>query len=136
MKSKATGFSPAEMLYGFELTMPTSWAPPIEECALEESIIERVRSLNTELQNIRATGVSKMIKNKNKEKNQYNQGVKLSTFEVGDRVLKLVEQVKSKLEEKCEGPYIIKYEENNKDLVHGDRLKEFKSSRYCCRVWK
>ncbi|OMJ28083.1 hypothetical protein AYI69_g2455 [Smittium culicis] len=116
--------------------MPTSWAPPIEECTLEESIIERVRSLNSELQNIRATGVSKMIKNKNNEKNQYNQGVKLSTFEVGDRVLKLVEQVKSKLEEKCEGPYIIKYEENNKDLVHGDRLKEFKSSRYCCRVWK
>ncbi|PVV03363.1 hypothetical protein BB560_002160 [Smittium megazygosporum] len=68
---------------------------------------------------------------------RYNRDVYEMEFQIGDRVLRLIEHSQTKLEPKWEGPYtiktvlekgtyIIKDDFENRDLVHGDRLKNFR----------
>ncbi|OMJ18399.1 hypothetical protein AYI69_g7035 [Smittium culicis] len=53
MKSKATGYSPSEMLYGFQMDTPTSWRPIEESVDLEKEILDRIEKIKNYLPEIR-----------------------------------------------------------------------------------
>ncbi|OMJ18370.1 hypothetical protein AYI69_g7056 [Smittium culicis] len=141
MKSKATGFSPSEMLYGTQIKTPRSWIFQEESIDLEEAIIQRIRGIKLELPELRKIGIDRMVKNKNSETARYNEKVTIENFKLGNLVYKLSEQTQRKLEAPWEGPYKIKEVLNkgtylisdslgNQDLVHGDRLKLFNRGEF------
>ncbi|OMJ20021.1 hypothetical protein AYI70_g2666 [Smittium culicis] len=140
MKSKSTGFSPAEMLFGFQIRTPMSWQPKNGEYNYEESVMQRIAEIKVELPEIRKLGIDRMVKVKNKEKSIYDKKVSKEGFKIGELILKSIDHPQKKLEQKWDGPYKIEKvlekgtywisdKLGNKDLVHGDRLKKFNSDR-------
>ncbi|OLY79261.1 hypothetical protein AYI68_g6671 [Smittium mucronatum] len=89
-----------------------------------------------ELRNIAS---DKITKNKEYEKNRYDQKVKEYKFVEGNRVLRAIEQQNSKFDPIWEGPfkilraigkgaYLICDYSGNQDSVNGDRLKHYNES--------
>ncbi|OMH80343.1 Transposon Tf2-11 polyprotein [Zancudomyces culisetae] len=141
MNSKSTGYTPAEMLYGTELQMPSTWKTNgiIEDDV--EQIEHRLKLMQSDLPQIRKIGVRKAVAAKEAEKIRYNKTVKPTKFQVGNKVLKVVEYDRGKLESLWEGPftiikrfskgaYLITDQLGNRDLVNGDLLKLYHESRF------
>ncbi|OMH83312.1 hypothetical protein AX774_g3184 [Zancudomyces culisetae] len=139
MVSKSTGFTPSEMLYGTNITLPAAWT---WHSTNEEDIlhaVKRIKLIKDKLPQLRKLGVRRGVAAKNSEQTRYNKKVKEFLFQVGHKVLKLVESEKGKLEDLWEGPYtilkcltkgtyLICDDYGNRDLVNGDKLKLYFSS--------
>ncbi|OMH83345.1 Retrovirus-related Pol polyprotein from transposon [Zancudomyces culisetae] len=141
MRNKSTKYSPAELLYGTQIVTPSLWTPPPDADDIELAIQEQIKSITSELPEMRTESITNNIAAKERDKQTYNRTVKVLAFKVGDLVLKMTEQTQSKLEEIWEGPYkvenalsrgtyIISDSDGNRDLVHGDMLKQFLYSRH------
>ncbi|OMJ24835.1 Pol polyprotein [Smittium culicis] len=134
MKNRSTGYSPSEMLYGTEMTLPTSWEPLDEHFELEDEIKERESFIHIDLPEIRRIGLRKNVVSKNNSEARYNKKVSVHKFKTRDIVLKFTDVKKSKFSPVWEGPYMIvevgdygsytiKDDNENYDTVHGDKLK-------------
>ncbi|OMH82056.1 hypothetical protein AX774_g4476 [Zancudomyces culisetae] len=134
MKNKSTGYSPAELLYGFNLTLNSNWQPNGEIDNLEEEINTRIKIINTDLPQIRKLSAEKSVSAKRKTEIKYNKNVKIFNFNLGDKVLKLVQGEKNKFDKIFEGPYeiqqkltkgayVISDNNANREIVNGDILK-------------
>ncbi|OMH83944.1 Retrovirus-related Pol polyprotein from transposon [Zancudomyces culisetae] len=141
MESKSTGYTPAEMMYGTEMCIPSTW----KSNGVIEDEVEQVKSrlelMKSNLPQIRKIGVRKAVAAKESEKVRYNKTVKFTKFQVGEKVLKLVEYERGKLESLWEGPYtvmkrftkgayLISDQFGNRDLVNGDLLKKYHESKF------
>ncbi|OMH85256.1 hypothetical protein AX774_g1209 [Zancudomyces culisetae] len=141
MQSKSTGYTPAEMMYGTDMLIPSTWQTNgIVEDEVEQ-IESRLKLMQSNLPQLRKIGVQKAVAAKEAEKVRYNKSVKSTKFQVGDKVLKLVEYERGKLESLWEGPYtilkrftkgayLISDHLGNRDLVNGDLLKLYYESKF------
>ncbi|OMJ26285.1 Transposon Ty3-G Gag-Pol polyprotein [Smittium culicis] len=138
MKNTSTKYSPSELLYGYNITLPSNYRPPAEQENFVESVSERYQSWMFKFPQIRAEGLANIIANKEKVSEKYNIGVNKREYSTGQKVLKKVDSG-NKFEELWEGPYnidirlqkgayIISDSAGNRDIVHGDRLIEYKRS--------
>ncbi|OMH83426.1 Retrovirus-related Pol polyprotein from transposon [Zancudomyces culisetae] len=127
MESKSTQFSPSQMLYGTQMTLPNAWETNGRIDNIEEQVKERVKLITTDLPQIRELGVVKAVEAKKWNEYRYNKT--------------LVEQEKSKLEDLWEGPYLVlrKLDKRtylitdgvgNRDLINGDILKSYHESNF------
>ncbi|OMJ12683.1 Retrovirus-related Pol polyprotein from transposon [Smittium culicis] len=139
MKNQSTGFTPATLLYGQNITLPSAWITPEADINIEEAVSERISYLNTGLVELRKLGYKKNEKSKITSSNRYNQRVVKSQYKLGDRVLKHTDVLKSKFSAVWEGPYTITKVGNkgaytiidssgNYDITHGDKLKTYRES--------
>ncbi|OMJ14493.1 hypothetical protein AYI70_g7834 [Smittium culicis] len=76
MKSKSTGLSPAEMLFGFKMRTPSSWGAPTEEYEYEK-------------QNL---GIDRIFKVKNQEKILYYRDLAPIELSVEESIYKSIER--------------------------------------------
>ncbi|OMH79371.1 hypothetical protein AX774_g7215 [Zancudomyces culisetae] len=141
MKNKSTGYSPAEMLYGIQMEIPSTWKPNGTNENEEEEFKNRIQLIKEDLPQIRELGIKGSVKAKKYDEVRYNRKVEIYNFKIGDFVLKLIEYEQAKLERVWEGPYkvenrldkgtyIISDQFGNRDLVHGDILKQYNTSTY------
>ncbi|OMH78985.1 DNA damage-inducible protein 1 [Zancudomyces culisetae] len=97
--------------------------------------------INDDLPVLRNLAHKSSIEAKSSQATRYNKGVTYHRFEVGEKVLKLVDMERSKLEHYWEGPYtveralskgayVISDQEGNRELAHGDMLKKYHTSNY------
>ncbi|OMH80500.1 hypothetical protein AX774_g6063 [Zancudomyces culisetae] len=97
--------------------------------------------MKSNLPQIRKIGVRKAVAANESEKVRYNKTVKFTKFQVREKVLKLVEYERGKLESLWEGPYtvlkrftkgayLISDQFGNRDLVNGDLLKKYHESKF------
>ncbi|OMJ16420.1 Retrovirus-related Pol polyprotein from transposon [Smittium culicis] len=139
MKNQSTGFSPAMLLYGQNITLPSAWKEPEGIIDIDEAIKERISFLNAGIEGIRNIGHRKNVKSKNNSSNRYNSRVIKSQYQIGDRVLKHTDVLKSKFSAVWEGPYTVSKAGNkgaytimdssgNFDITHGDKLKPYRES--------
>ncbi|OMJ11773.1 Gag-Pol polyprotein [Smittium culicis] len=140
MKNSTTGLSPAELLYGVKLNTPATWMPGSTIEDVEEGLIERVRSIKIDLENLRKVAIDRSVKAKAQMKRNYDQSVVKYVFKMNDMVLRKIDTVQTKFQPLWEGPYkiihvyqkgtyIIEDSTGKRDLVHGDRLKYYHESR-------
>ncbi|XP_029832045.3 uncharacterized protein LOC115316745 [Ixodes scapularis] len=102
---EATGFSPAELVYGRSLRSPLqmlreSWEGHGEDPTVVEYVLELLDRLNRS----RSIAESNMKDAQVKAKRYYDQTAKPRTFSVGDKVMLLRPSTKNKLEVQWEGP--------------------------------
>ncbi|OMJ23518.1 Retrovirus-related Pol polyprotein from transposon [Smittium culicis] len=139
MKNQSTGFSPASLLYGQNITLPSSWVAPDSNLDVEKAIAERVSFINTGMEGLREIGYRKNLMTKISSSNRYNSKVTISQYKIGDRVLKHTDVLKSKFSAVWEGPYTvtkvgnkgaytIRDSSGNYDIIHGDKLKPYRET--------
>ncbi|PVU85983.1 hypothetical protein BB559_006724 [Furculomyces boomerangus] len=121
LKNRNTGYSPAQLLYGIDLMLPYAWKPPADQEDMEAAILEQIKYIKDDLPELRQIVVEQ--------------------FQLGDRVLKSVEQIHSKFDANWEGPftivgvgnrgnYYISDSQGSRDVINGDRLKSYRESEY------
>ncbi|OMJ08861.1 hypothetical protein AYI69_g10908 [Smittium culicis] len=139
MKNKSTGLSPAKLLYGVELTLPSSWEGPESEVNIGKAIEERLSYINTGLEELRNSGYDRNIISKNNSAAIYDAKVVKHQFKLGDRVLRHSDVLKYKFSATWEGSftitrlgnkgaYTIMDSSGNFDIVHSDKLKIYRES--------
>ncbi|OMJ21168.1 Pol polyprotein [Smittium culicis] len=139
MKNKSTGLSPAKLLYGVELTLPSSWKGPESEVNIGKAIEELLSYINTGLEELRNSGYERNIISKNNSAAIYDAKVVKHQFKLGDKVLRHSDVLKYKFSATWEGPftitrlgnkgaYTIMDSSGNFDIVHGDKLKIYRES--------
>ncbi|OMH84444.1 Retrovirus-related Pol polyprotein from transposon [Zancudomyces culisetae] len=139
LSSKTTGFTPAELLYGKDLTMAHNWTPTNLIDRRNELVHHRIEFLSTGLKQIRELGLDNSKVKKLKQKGYYDKKVKEKLFRKNDIVLKFIEGEKTKFQRIWKGPYkvekilingtyVIVDSEGNSELVNGDTLKLFHES--------
>ncbi|OMJ17996.1 hypothetical protein AYI69_g7203 [Smittium culicis] len=139
MNNRSTGISPAKMLYGIEMKLPTTWELSEQIEDFEEEAIKRIEIINIDLPEIRKQGLNKNIQSKNIAEKRYNQQVNYFQFKIGNKVLKHVDVPKEKFSPIWEGPftvvevgdlgaYTITDDFGNYDQVNGDKLKPYHHS--------
>ncbi|OMJ13933.1 Pol polyprotein, partial [Smittium culicis] len=72
MKNRSTGISPAKMLYGIEMKLPTTWELTEKIEDFEEETKRRIEPINIDLPEIRKQGLNKNIQSKNMAEKRYN----------------------------------------------------------------
>ncbi|OMH83131.1 hypothetical protein AX774_g3365, partial [Zancudomyces culisetae] len=72
-KNRITQKSPAELLYGINLTTPSSWEYLETNENMEEAIQERLGFINSTLPELREVTVNKIVENKRYVASKYNQ---------------------------------------------------------------
>ncbi|OMH81079.1 Retrovirus-related Pol polyprotein from transposon [Zancudomyces culisetae] len=139
LSSKTTGFTPAELLYGKDLTMAHNWTPANLIDTRNELVHHRIEFLSTGLKEIRELGLENSKVKKLKQKGYYDKKVKEKLFKKNDIVLKYIEGEKTKFQRIWKGPYkvekilingtyVIVDSEGNSELVNGDTIKLFHDS--------
>ncbi|PVU85163.1 hypothetical protein BB560_007130 [Smittium megazygosporum] len=139
MKHSVTGKSPAEILYGVKINMPSTWNPSDEVESVEEHALERTKFIKVYIQKIMGNVIEQNAVVKPESKKLYERNVALYVFKIGDYVLKKIGQEVSKYGQIWGGPYrivnvgnkgvyIIQDLDGNKDSVNGDRLKLYHCS--------
>jgi len=117
--TQSTGFSPYYMLFGKEMPLPidTSLIP---EQLITQAPEKYIDQLINRVKIIHEIAKTNLEKSQEKSKQYYDKTTKPPKFQVGDRVLLKVEQVrpgrKKKLEPKWTGPFSII--ENRHDLIY------------------
>jgi transposase InsO family protein len=142
-KNSGTGFTPAYLLFGYEMRTPAVWVSPREDYVEGEEdleLLDRIDLIQGKLVDVREEARRVSDERKAKAKLRYDaRVVRRRRFEVGEEVLLKDETPSSKLEDKWEGPFKI-WKVNPvsgtyyltgknglvvKHPVNGDRLKTF-----------
>jgi hypothetical protein len=140
-KNTVTRFSPAKLLYGFELSLPSTWQPRedyIINNSEEDHTHQRMEEINHQVQNTRMTATNNTRRNQVRQRIRYNNTVQPRTFAINDLVMKKLNIIgnttqRAKFSETFSGPYRvvgiighgayrIEDEQGNRDTVHVDRL--------------
>ncbi|OMJ15488.1 hypothetical protein AYI70_g5896 [Smittium culicis] len=50
MKKQSTGFTPENLVYGQNITLPSAWIAPEGEINIEDAVSERISYINTGLE--------------------------------------------------------------------------------------
>lgn len=128
----STGYTPHELLYGFQSEIPTSLKKDPEVSYNYDSYASELKA---RLQYCHKIARENLIKNKEKSKQYYDQTTSSKRFIIGDKVLLKNHTRKNKLSPLWEGPYniidisspensIIRIKNKNKK-VHNNHLKLF-----------
>ncbi|OMH85879.1 hypothetical protein AX774_g565 [Zancudomyces culisetae] len=107
LSSKTTGFTPAELLYGKDLTMAHNWTPTNLIDTRNELVHHRIEFLSTGLKQIRELGLENSEVKKLKQNGYYDKKVKEKLFRKNDIVLKYIEGEKTKFQRIWKGPYKV-----------------------------
>ena len=143
VKNESTGYSPALLLYGYEMATPATWAAPLlgfAEGEYENAVVDRVKLVEEKLEAIRQDARSVSDEQKQKAKIAYDKTVtETKGFKLGDEVLLRDMTPSHKLADRWLGPFvIIKLNRNGtyylqgktnkvklKAAVNGDMLTSF-----------
>lgn len=144
--NESTGFSPGQLLYGFQMITPGTWQAPIRgyvEGEYEVDVAKRVEFVQKELEEIRKYAREESDQAKLKQAIRYNKTVHPRIFQVGEQVLLKEEVLSNKFGDRWSGPYVVVQALKNgtyllegprkgriKQAVNGDALKPFIESRY------
>lgn len=117
MINESTGYTPAMLLYGYELRTPANWSAPrydYIEGEIHMEVKRRALKINEYIVKLRQEAVDSSIRKKEKMKERYDQEVtEARRFEVGDLVLMKDHAPKNKFSYKWLGPFeIIKVNKN------------------------
>lgn len=144
--NESTGFSPSQLLYGFQLITPGTWQAPIRdyvEGEYEVDVAKRVEFVQTELEKLRQIAREKSDQAKARQAIRYNKLVYPRTYQIGEQVLLKEDVPSGKFADKWSGPYVVIQVLRNgtyqlegirkgriKNAVNGDSLKPFIESKY------
>jgi hypothetical protein len=121
MKSEATGFTPAFLLYGHDIRTPSSWlAPSIDyvEGEYQEEIDKRVEYVTKKLVDIRKLARDISNEKKVKQKERYDLTVQhKKIYQVGEQVLMKDQYLENKFADRWIGPMTVK-KVNNSGTYH------------------
>ncbi|OMJ08056.1 Pol polyprotein [Smittium culicis] len=138
LKHRVTGFSPSEILYGFNLKTPTIWNETPTNENMTQAIEEIFKFIAEIIELLSNNASDKNAVNKKYIKNRYEENVEYKLKE-GENLIRVMEQASTKFCTVPEGPFKIT-EACGKDayrisdsfgteyLVNGDRLKTYKES--------
>ncbi len=137
IKNETTGKSPAEMLYGRSLTTPAIFQIPDQDEEIPVGFTGDVafRSIQQTLKQIHKEAKIRGDRKRALYSANYNKGIRPFKFNVGQKVLKRI-QDSSKWEHELDGPYticrilrkgayIIRDVDGNEDSVSGDEMLLF-----------
>lgn len=134
---EATGFSPAELVYGRSLRSPLrmlreSWEGQGED----QTVVEYVLKLLDRMHKTQEVVEANMQRAQAKAKLYYDRGARERKFEVGDQVMLLRVSKKNKLEVQWEGPAKVlqKLSETNYAVESGGKRKKVRI--YHCNLLK
>jgi hypothetical protein len=119
-----TGYTPFQLVYGRQATLPIELIIPVEppididtEIDLQDSILQRAYDLIEKLPRIQANALENTEKSQQKQKEHFDSKIRIETFEIGEKVWiqkKHLETSRSaKFEDKRFGPFIIQEKLNN-----------------------
>jgi hypothetical protein len=147
--NEATRFSPARLLYGFELTTPTQWKPALDKDLDEPNEITlrtQVEAMDVNLEQLREQATINSARDQARQRIRYDTLVRPRTFAAGDLVLLRIDAPTAmtqtaKFSQTFEGPYtvvrplingayLIQDDNGAKDSVHVDRLRPFTAHTY------
>ncbi|OLY79035.1 hypothetical protein AYI68_g6905 [Smittium mucronatum] len=106
------------------------------EFNLQDVVQDRIRTIKKDLTIFRHSGVENNIRSKNINKIRYDKDISVKGFELDEKVLLKARKLVGKLEAPWKGPYkiihkyakgsyLISDDKGNRDIVNGDRLKDF-----------
>ncbi|KAG2215770.1 hypothetical protein INT45_009411 [Circinella minor] len=111
MPNEATGFSPAKLLFGYELRTPATWPAPRKdfvEGELVEEIISRTKVIEYMSSQLREEAKEKSRQRKAKDKMLYDQRVAFrKPFKIGDQVLMRDKVPEGKFSDRWLGPMVV-----------------------------
>ncbi|KAI7828993.1 hypothetical protein BC939DRAFT_442465 [Gamsiella multidivaricata] len=144
MVNKSTKFTPAHLLYGFELRTPAIWQPGpgrVLDEPLEETVHYRIQEMNVNIQELREQAAETPSRSQERQSARYNLTVVPRVYNGNNLMLLRVEQPTSisqsaKFSQLYEGPYtivrpllngiyLLKDSAGAQDIVHLDRLKPY-----------
>jgi transposase InsO family protein len=147
--NEATRFSPARLLYGFELTTPTQWKPALDRNLDEPNEVTlkaQVEAMDVSLEQLREQATINSTRDQARQRIRYDILVRPRTFAAGDLVLLRIDAPTAmtqtaKFSQTFEGPYtvvrplvngayLIQDDNGAKDSVHVDRLRPFTAHTY------
>lgn len=126
----STGFSPIELLYGWQVQGPfdllkESWEKP--DAKKEKGIIQFVLEMRDWLEQYQEQAKENLMEKQQAQKRWYDQHARLRQFQPGQRVLLLLPTSTHKLLTKWQGPYtvarkmgLVTYEVHHPDKVEED----------------
>lgn len=146
--NSSTGYSPSQLLMGYQMITPGLWQAPIRdfvEGEYEEDVAKRVQFVQDELVTIRK--IARMRSDEAKAKNAIRYNVRVQEFkrpfQVGDQVLLKENVLENKFSDKWLGPFVISQVKANgtyllegprsrkiQHAVNGDSLKLFAQSKF------
>ncbi|KAG1277498.1 hypothetical protein G6F66_012277 [Rhizopus arrhizus] len=144
--NESSGFSPCQLLYGYQMITPGSWQAPIlgfVEGEYEVEVARRVEFNQKELDQIRNIAREESDRAKLKQAIRYNKTVHPREYQVGEQVLLKEAVLSNKFADKWSGPYVVVQVLRNgtymiegprlgriKSAVNGDSLKPFVESKF------
>ena len=136
-----TGYTPFQLVYGRQATLPIETIIPVEleqqeEIDLQGSILQRAYNLIEKLPRYHIEAQQNTEKSQQKQKEYIDKRVRFEEFEIGDKVWvqrKELEHSRSaKFENKRNGPYVIQEKLNNGayklSTIEGKILKGYYNS--------
>ncbi|KAG0873910.1 hypothetical protein G6F35_009332 [Rhizopus arrhizus] len=146
MINDSTRFTPAMLLYGYELRTPANWPAPrydYVEGEIHEEVKRRTLEIDMYISRLRQDAVDSSNQKKEKMKKRYDQEVtEVRRFEIGDLVLMKDHTPKDKFAYKWLGPFeVVKVNKNHtyhlvgpnsrriEEAVNGHYLLPFKMSK-------
>lgn len=112
MVNETTGFSPAMLLYGYELRTPANWPAPrydYVEGEIEVEVARRTKEIHQYVKQLREQAIVSADKKKLKMKGRYDRDIvhEIKKFNIGDKVLMKNHVPGHKFDNKWIGPYEV-----------------------------
>lgn len=112
MVNESTKYTPAMLLYGYELRTPANWSAPrydYVEGEIEEEVSRRTKAITNVIQQIREEAIKNSDNKKLKMKERYDKQIthEARKFQIGDRVLMKNHVPGHKFDFKWIGPYDV-----------------------------
>ena len=136
-----TGFTPFQLVYGRQATLPIEAILPVEpkeetEIDLQDSILQRAFELVDKLPFSHHEARQKTQESQRKQKEYFDSKIHVETFDIGDKVWiqrKNIENSRSaKFEDKRTGPFVIQEKLNNEAYklctIEGKILQKYYNS--------
>jgi hypothetical protein len=116
MPNDATKFSPAMLLYGYEMRTPATWPAPRTDYVvgnIQEAVDERIMEIQSIMERYRKEAVERSTERKKKWKRKYDIDVDKKRYDIGDQVLLLDNNKQEKLDDAWLGPFSVTKVNNN-----------------------